>query len=170
MPVKIFRRRFVAVNSVQDLTFCLQSFDVHHTRLPLSSISKWRVTSMGIAQESTWAILLLIHLCKTIERVDTKHLTRNFATCSIAVIQLVYLNVPSVPETNRCIGIFWGSLSCSSKMSWNRAGSIEPGLIAHSNGDKGTRASNSAFQSAFVFPLPNALSGLRFAIDLTTAR
>jgi len=166
MPVTNFRRRFVAVISVQDLTFCFQSFDVHHTRLSLSLNSKfyyaeWRVISMGIAQESTWAILLPIHHCKAIERADRKHFTRIVATCSIAVVQLVYLYLDPVPETNNCIGIFWGSHSCASKLSWNRAGSIEPGLIAHSNGDTRTRASISAFQSA--------LSGLRFAIDGTTA-
>jgi hypothetical protein len=88
---------------------------------------------------------------------------------SIAVVQLGYLNVPPVPETNSCIGIFWGPRSCASKMFWNRAGCIEPCFIAHSNGDTRTRASISAFQAAFKFPLPNALSGLRFVIDVTTA-
>jgi hypothetical protein len=175
MLVTNFCRRFVPVFSVQVLSFCLKSFEVHHTRLPLSLISKfdyaeWRVTSMGIAQESTLAILLPIHLCKAIERADRKHLTRIFATCSTAVVQLGYFNVPPVPESNSCIGIFWVPHSCASKMSWNTAGSIEPGLIAYSNIDTRTRASISAFQTAFMFPLPNALFGLRFAIDVTLAR
>ena len=125
--------------------------------------------SSVLLNAATWAVLPPIDFCKAIERVDRKHLPRIFAANSIAVVQLVYLNVPPVPETNSCIGIFWGPQSCASKMSWNRAGSIEPGLIAHSNGDMRTRFHISAFQTAFMFPLPNALSGLLFAIDVTTA-
>ena len=162
MLVTNFRRRFVPVFSVQVLTFYLQSFEVHYIRRPFSSNSKfeyaeWRVTSMNIAQESTWAILLPVHLCKAIERVDRKHLMRIFAASSIAVVLLGYFNVPPVPETNSCIGIFWGPHSCASKLSWNRAGCIELDLIAHSNGDARTRARISAFQTAFMFPLPNAI-------------
>jgi hypothetical protein len=162
MPVTNFCRRFVVVFSVQDLTFCLQSFDVHYMRHPISSNSTvefaegW-VTSICIAQEFTRAILLPVHLCKAIERVEGNLLTRIFAAISIEIAQLVYLNTPLAPETNIRIGILWGSHSCASKMSWKRAGCIELGLIAHSNGDARTRASISAFQTAFMFSLPNAI-------------